>query len=77
MNLEGININKEMDDLLRKLGFGLNKSGKWSHNLILDEEFDFSASSVEGIIKIVFDSGIRAGTAETQRSIVSALGLAN
>lgn len=46
--------NPEKIKVLKQLGFK-REGSRWSHKYIPDESFDFSASSIEGLVKCIYE----------------------
>lgn len=61
-------MKREKHDLLRKLGFRQKKNNKWEHALI-DNEFDFSANSIETIVMTIHHKGHAAGLKQKAKEI--------
>ena len=73
-------MNEKQYNILIELGFTIHDNGKGGHCFIVDENsfnhvFDFSASSLQGIPKIIFDGGFKKGYEKCQSEIKKALGL--
>ncbi|KKN01356.1 hypothetical protein LCGC14_1128530 [marine sediment metagenome] len=66
---------KTVNETLKSIGFDRLNNGKWAHVLLEERMFDFSAVSVDGIIRTVFFKGIDEGRKVTQEEIKHALGI--
>ena len=65
---------EDMKKLLSQLGFEHKGAGKF-HHAILNREFDFSGSSLEGIPHWIFHDGKEVGIKIAQRKIRNAIGV--
>lgn len=59
---------QDLWDALEPLGFNHVKPGKFTHRFI-DREFDFTACSVHGAMKVLFDVGVQLG-ADSQQQVI-------
>jgi len=68
---------KEKRELLIKLGFEESTmyAGKYFHSLVPKILFDFTASSVEGIVQVIFMNGLSRGELNTRLEIQKVLGI--
>ncbi len=62
-------------EVLKTMGFEEIAKGLWQHKLTGDAMFDFSAASLQGAIKHVFDEGVSSGRVSIQNEITKLLGL--
>ncbi len=68
---------KYREEVLQSLGFIPNEFGDFCH-LMVDNghiEFDFSANSIHGIVKNIYEKGIANGKAEAKEEIRKAIGV--
>ena len=66
-------INKQREKVLEELGF-VKEEGRYIHKLS-GRKFDFSASSVEGIVMKIFDRGYKVGQKDKIKEIKSTLNI--
>jgi len=65
---------EDIENALSPLGFKQTSPGKFTHNLIF-QTFDFTACSVEGTMKILFNIAFDQGYSKAQEDIQKAIGL--
>lgn len=65
---------KNIEDVLKPLGFEQETPGRFHHNLI-NYSFDFSACSEEGTMKVLFNLAYDLGYEKAQADMQKAIGI--